>query len=566
MYASFYVAVTMASQISALRVAPIPNRRRRVRHKILTPAYASFTGESKGAMLDLYEIVDISEDGVAIRCNSQIEVNRRYNLCLDLAESSGSIYTTGQVIWSNETGRSGLRFSGLAPDSLLRLREWLFLNAMAGVANAEAEAAATQENSAEEIAVLPNYTDTLAAVTAVRREVEALGADLMAALQLIAKRAQTLLRSSGAAIALATEEPDVMVCRACSGQTAPPEGARLQVGSGFSGECVRTGRLLRCDDAETDSRVDRESCRALGLRSILAAPIRLGDKVVGILEVFAPQPYSFTEDDSTVLQRLADTVLAAVNRAARAEAPAAPTAPVSAPFTPSPGSVLFASGPEEKELKERDGEKSVSTLDDDNPGGVRLPRSLLVLLIGAAATIAMALGFLSAPWIQTKFKAPDTRLPTVLASSQPPGTSNSVSTSPLSPTVSTATLEQLRQLAENGDSTAENALGLRYATGEGVKLDNAEAARWFTKSATQGNVAAQYKLALLYWGGHGVPKDASKAYFWAYLARAANHNGGADLVRILANDLTDAQAARIAQEAERWFQQHQASTQTISAR
>ena len=38
----------------------IPNRRQRVRHKIQTPAYASFTLDSKRATLDLYEIVDIS--------------------------------------------------------------------------------------------------------------------------------------------------------------------------------------------------------------------------------------------------------------------------------------------------------------------------------------------------------------------------------------------------------------------------------------------------------------------------------------------------------------------------
>ena len=83
---------------------------------------------------------------------------------------------------------------------------------------------------------------------------------------------------------------------------------------------------------------------------------------------------------------------------------------------------------------------------------------------------------------------------------------------------------------------------------------------------TQGNVAAQYKLALLYWGGHGVTKDPTKAYFWAVLARAGNHDGGSDLVQILANDLTDAQAKRIMQEAEKWFQQHQSTAKLEPAR
>ena len=73
----------MAVMTSALQTVS-PNRRRRVRHKIQTPAYATFTGESQGAMLDLHEIVDISEDGVAIQCHSPLEVENRVNLCLDL--------------------------------------------------------------------------------------------------------------------------------------------------------------------------------------------------------------------------------------------------------------------------------------------------------------------------------------------------------------------------------------------------------------------------------------------------------------------------------------------------
>jgi hypothetical protein len=88
-------------------------------------------------MLDLNGIVDISEDGVAIQCNSPLQANRQFDLCLDLAESSGPIQTTAQVIWSDSSGRCGLRFSALSNVSLVRLREWLFLNAMAGAANAD---------------------------------------------------------------------------------------------------------------------------------------------------------------------------------------------------------------------------------------------------------------------------------------------------------------------------------------------------------------------------------------------------------------------------------------------
>src|SRR5215831_790862 len=116
----------------------VQNRRRRVRHKIQTPAYATFA-HAQSSMLDLHEIVDISEDGLAIQCHSPLQIAQQIDLCLDLADCPQQILTTANVIWTNDSGRAGLRFSTLPADSLARLREWLFVNVMAGVANSEVE-------------------------------------------------------------------------------------------------------------------------------------------------------------------------------------------------------------------------------------------------------------------------------------------------------------------------------------------------------------------------------------------------------------------------------------------
>jgi TPR repeat protein/putative methionine-R-sulfoxide reductase with GAF domain len=541
----------MASINSAFPLVS-PNRRRRVRHKIQTPAYATFTAESQGAMLDLHEILDISEDGVAIQCHSPLEVQRRVNLCLDLADCADHIYTTGEVVWSNASGRAGLHFPALAPESLTRLREWLFVNVMAGVANGETQIAALPD-LLPDVAPRPNFTDTLAAVTAVQRQVEALGSDLAAALKLIAERSHTLVRASGAAIALAESDPDFMVCRASSGQDAPPVGARLQVGSGFSGECVKTGILLRCDDAELDGRVDRESCRALGIRSILAVPVRVGQKSFGLLEAFSSQPNTFSETDGGVLQRLADTVLAAVNRAARAEdLPQLGAATAVTRFAPTPGSVLFASTPGEEKKMERSEEQS--------PGGISLPRSHLILLICAAAVIALVLGYNLAPLIQSKLQERgQIPIQTVFASSQPP---KSVSLVASFPAVETASSEQLQRMAEQGDPAAENALGLRYFQGDEknkIVRDERQAFRWFLKAADHGNLSAQAKLGLLYWGGRGVNKDVNQAYFWTVLARARGDRENKDLAVVLASSLTRSQVTVIEQQADLWLQQHLAN-------
>jgi L-methionine (R)-S-oxide reductase len=140
---------------------------------------------------------------------------------------------------------------------------------------------------------------------------------------MIARRAQSFTLASGAAIALAWPDKapnqlhskDEMTCRASAGEDAPGVGARLQVGSGFSGECVREGKLLRCDDAEGDARVDRDSCQRLGIRSMVAVPVKDHESVVGMIEIFSSLPKAFTDVDVVELQNLAQLVAKAVEKA-----------------------------------------------------------------------------------------------------------------------------------------------------------------------------------------------------------------------------------------------------------
>jgi TPR repeat protein len=333
---------------------------------------------------------------------------------------------------------------------------------------------------------------------------------------------------------------------------------QLQVGSGFSGECVRTGRLLRCDDTELDPRVDREICRVLGIRSILAVPVRAGEKSIGLLEAFSALPNAFAEADSVVLQRLADTTLAAVNRAARAEnlpaIGAAEAASEATRFGPALGSVLFASEP----AKAQTSASAKAEAEAKNASGITLPRSHLLILICAFAMVFLALGYNLAPWIQSKIpQRGNVHLQTVLASSQPP--KPEATAVPVSPSIETATFPQLREMAEKGDPAAENAVGLRYFQGDdknGIPQDEKEAFLWFERAADLGNLSAQSKLAFLYWSGRGVPKDLNRAYFWTVLARARGDQGNKDLAAVLASRMTRNQTADIEQQANLWLQQH----------
>ena len=123
----------------------------------------------------------------------------------------------------------------------------------------------------------------------------------------VAIRAQNFTGSTGVAIALA--EGDQMVCRANWGTSAPEVGATLSLENSFTGLCVRTGEPLRCDDAQSDPRVDPEACQALGISAIAAAPVRRGLKVIGVIAAFSDTPNAFTDKHLLILTTLADVVI-----------------------------------------------------------------------------------------------------------------------------------------------------------------------------------------------------------------------------------------------------------------
>ena len=128
----------------------------------------------------------------------------------------------------------------------------------------------------------------------------------------VAASAARLTGATGSAIALA--EGGKFVCRASYGDTAPPLGSRLDPGSGLSGLCVRTGNLLRCDDAEHDPRVDSELTRLTGIRSISVVPVIKDGRLVGIFEILSGRAHAFEKKQTETLQRMAKLVVLTMSR------------------------------------------------------------------------------------------------------------------------------------------------------------------------------------------------------------------------------------------------------------
>jgi putative methionine-R-sulfoxide reductase with GAF domain len=153
------------------------------------------------------------------------------------------------------------------------------------------------------------------------REIHPGEIDLEPAISVIAERAQSLTGATGAAIAL--RHGDEIVCRARTGRTAPDLGVRLQTDSGISADCVRTGEVVLCHDAERNPCVDLASCRRLGVRSILAAPLRHFRRTLGVFEVLSAAPNAFDHRDVATMQLLSSMMVAAISRLSSLRPPAA---------------------------------------------------------------------------------------------------------------------------------------------------------------------------------------------------------------------------------------------------
>lgn len=111
----------------------------------------------------------------------------------------------------------------------------------------------------------------------------------------------------------------------------------------------------------------------------------------------------------------------------------------------------------------------------------------------------------------------------------------------------------LVEAAKKGDSLALFEIGARYTDGRGVKIDLAEAAKWYKLSADRGLAPAEYRLANFYEKGTGVTRDVEKA---KTLYKSAAEKGNASAMHNLAVlYATGVGGTPDFSEAARWFKQ-----------
>ena len=143
--------------------------------------------------------------------------------------------------------------------------------------------------------------------------------DLGVVLQRVVEGARELCRSDMARIALADPESGEMVFRYwVNARFEGYRSIRVTPGRGLGGRVLLTRQSVRTDNWLLDPALlegDPAVIEAEGIVTQMAAPIRSGDRVEGLLYVDNRSPRAFTDRDEAVLMGLADTAAIAIRNA-----------------------------------------------------------------------------------------------------------------------------------------------------------------------------------------------------------------------------------------------------------
>jgi putative methionine-R-sulfoxide reductase with GAF domain len=154
------------------------------------------------------------------------------------------------------------------------------------------------------------YARTLAGILEIQEQVRSQRLDLQATASLIARRVRELCQATGVAVGML--DHDQLEYYAASGSAAGEAGARAPVDSTLAAECLRTGQILQCPQAESDSRLSRELCRQLSVKALIAVPVSYHGNLAGVLELHFAQAGSFAEHDIRTCQLMAALLAEAI--------------------------------------------------------------------------------------------------------------------------------------------------------------------------------------------------------------------------------------------------------------
>ncbi|MFC4064470.1 PAS domain S-box protein [Actinoplanes subglobosus] len=158
----------------------------------------------------------------------------------------------------------------------------------------------SEQRAAEEQTA--RHTRVLLATVEAQRAVTAAAHDRDEALRVVADQVRTAFPAAvGAAVELMAG--DFAGVGALAGYTGLINVA-ARPGS-LGSEAIAGRRVVRCADTRTDDRVDRAACERAGVRSMCAAPLYSGDRLIGVVKVAGGEPDAFDGVDGQHLELLA---------------------------------------------------------------------------------------------------------------------------------------------------------------------------------------------------------------------------------------------------------------------
>ena len=127
--------------------------------------------------------------------------------------------------------------------------------------------------------------------------------------EVLAMVAQTVLQQTGARGAMVELlEGTNLVAYASAGNMVRPEGNLLPVDKSLLWPALHQGRTVVCQDTEAEDWDMLSLPHRHGVRSVIAAPLRAGEAVVGSLKVTSDQPHAFSTRDVAHLEILTESL------------------------------------------------------------------------------------------------------------------------------------------------------------------------------------------------------------------------------------------------------------------
>lgn len=142
-------------------------------------------------------------------------------------------------------------------------------------------------------------------------------ADLNSVLERAARLVQERFGYHHAALFTLDRERGELVMRARAGKFAhlfPPDH-HLKSGQGMVGWAGEHGETLLANDVNAEPRYVNLYPDVIPTKSELSVPIRVGENVIGVLDVQSDQPNAFSENDVLVMETLADQIAVAIENA-----------------------------------------------------------------------------------------------------------------------------------------------------------------------------------------------------------------------------------------------------------